>query len=450
MRASAASFDAGALTPFDSARLRFDLPLLRQDAIAARDSARGNAFYLAPNVRGAGVYHLQDEPDSGRLAALGGVGLTVYGTVLGRVAFYTHALIYTEHTDKAQFTHQFDPRFGETYSVEKGAGDSLLSDRTFNRFEEYVTLDLAHVRLKAGRDRVRMGPGYFSSLMAGPSTPPYWLLEARIDFAPWLAVDDYLLRMTDTEHDVLKYANLHRYEFRFADWLEIAFQDIVIYQDRDPDWAYALPLVPLSFAEANNGGRDNAAMGFDFLCTRFRGLSFWGELFLDDLVGPGTFFDDFWENRWAALGGFQVASPWPGFDADLVIEYGHVEPWTYNGRKAYTSFRQFNVPSASKLGPDSRSLDVQLAWRPLGWLEMKSRTEWNEKGRGRGATLGAIHDDAVDGQKKAFLAGPIDSELRSTQSIDVIWKRWIAATAYWVAAPDRNDQAVGFDAEFKW
>jgi hypothetical protein len=166
--------------------------------------------------------------------------------------------------------------------------------------------------------------------MAGSDTPPFYLLEARIDFAPWLSVDNFLLKMTDTDHDIRKFANLHRYEFKPKPWLEIAFQDIVIYQDRDPDWAYALPLVPFTFSEANNGGRDNAALGFDFLCTKIKGFSFWGEIFIDDLVGPATFLSDFWENRWAGLAGFQWVSPWDAADLDLILDYGHVEPWTYN------------------------------------------------------------------------------------------------------------------------
>ncbi|MEO6095967.1 MAG: capsule assembly Wzi family protein [Fibrobacteria bacterium] len=447
---------AGAWSPFDSSLNATELRALRPSLVFWSDPLRGHDFRLSPVARVGFLANSQStslsdsNSDSEQTAFLTGMGITVSGKAFSRLSFYSHAVIYTEFTDRAQFTHQFDPRFGETYSVEKSAGDSLLKDRTFNRFENYLLLDLPWITLKAGRDRVRMGPGYFSSSMAGAGTPPYYMLEARIDFAPWLSLDDYLLKMTDTDYDIRKYANLHRFEFKPRPWLEIGFQDIVIYQDRDPDWAYLLPLVPLSFAEANNGGRDNAAMGFDFLCARIKNLSFWGEVFIDDLVGPATFFDGFWENRWSGLAGFQAVSPWPEADADLVVEYGHVEPWTYNGRKPQTSFRHYNVSSASKLGPDSRSLDVQASYRPTAWLQLRSRAEWNEKGIGRGATLGTIHDDALDGTDKEFLGGATLLETRFTQETSLLWRSFVQVRLRWTALPGTGGSELGADAVFQW
>lgn len=447
----ALSMGASGRTAYDSAVYLSELPYLRRDLWAWSDTVRRHSLYLSPVARLGYQTTAGAGSDSDQSAVLTGAGLTVYGKLFSRLTYYTHALIYIESTDRAQFAHQFDPRYGETYSVEKGPGDGLLKDRTFNRFEEYILLDLPYVTLKAGRDRVRMGPGYFSSLMAGSDTPPYYMLEARVDFAPWLSLDNYLLKMTDTDHDILKYANLHRFEFRPRPWIEIAFQDMVIYQNRDPDWAYALPLVPLTFAEANNGGRDNASMGFDFMVTRIRNLSFWGELFLDDLLGPTAFFDDFWENRWAGLAGFQITSPWRAADADLVVEYGHVEPWTYNGRAPQTSFRHFNVPSASKLGPDSRSLDVQASWRPNGWLQLRSRAEWNEKGTARGSTLGVIHADSIDGTGKTFLGGNPISQRVFTQEAEARWRQYVTAKAWWSRRTgSRPEDRAGIEILASW
>jgi hypothetical protein len=433
--------------PADAAQAGRFIPSRRGEAVAwvAPDSA--NSFYLSPRAEAG--YTWRDRADSSGTAWLGGVGMEIHGRFGRRLSFYSQGLAYTEATDRAQFSHQFDPSQGETYSVEKGAGDSLLSDRTFNRYTAYALLDLPGIAIKAGRDRVHSGPGYFSSLTAERDTPPYWMAEARIDFAPWLGVRDYLLAMTDTDHAIRKYANLHRFEFRPLAGLEVAFQDIVIYQDRDPDWRYALPLAPLTFTEADEGGRDNAAMGFDFLYAGIRDLSVWGELFIDDLLGPSAFFDDFWENRWAALAGFQATSPLPWLDADLVVEWSHVEPWTYVGRQPQTSFRHFNVPSASKLGPDSRSLDIQLSYRPAARLEFRSRFEADDKGIGRQATLGVVHDDAIDGTSKRFLAGSVRSRRQWTQEIRFIASRYLDGRAGWghdFGDAARDEITVGVDA----
>jgi hypothetical protein len=432
----------------DSAALLFSLPGLRREAVLWSDSVRGHSLFLSPAVELG--WHGETHADSNDGARLAGLGGSLYGRVAPRLSYFTRGMIYTEYTDKAQFTHQFNPEFGETYSVEKGSGDSLLMDRTFNRFECYLLAELPWgFTLKAGRDRVHTGPGYFSSLMATKDTPPYWLLEARLEFADWLSMDNYLLRMTDTRHGIEKFANLHRFEFRPLRGLSVAFQDIVIYQDRGPDARYALPLAPLTFTESDMGGPDNSAMGFDFLYSGIRNLSFWGELFIDDLLGPSSFYDDFWENRWAGLAGIQVTSPLPRVDADLVVEYGHVEPWTYNGRQPQTSFKHFNAPSASRLGPDSRTLDAQLSYRPFKWLEIRERLDFTDKGLGRPGTLGAIHADSLDGLVKEWLGGPVSERRVWRQDVGLLWSQWLAARLEWsmdFADRERNGIAASLRA----
>jgi hypothetical protein len=418
-----------ALTPADRYWLDMRLPGRRAELLTWASPGRGNSLYLSPEFETG--FTAGSRGDSSLDARLGGFGLAAYGRLATRMAYYARGLVYTEMTGRKQFSHQFNPDMGETYSVEKGEGDSLLADRTFNRHTFYATYDLPWITFKAGRDHVHTGPGYFSSLTAGSETPPYYMIEARIDFAPWLQMDNYILRMTDTDHAIRKYANLHRFEFRPHPTLSLAFQDIVIYQDRDADPRYLLPLVPLTFTESENGGMDNSAMGFDFLWRAARHVSLWGELFIDDLLGPSAFFDDFWENRWAGLAGLQVTSPLPGFDADVVAEYGQVEPWTYIGREPQTSFKHFNVPSASKLGPDSRSLDLQAAYRPWRGLELKVRWEANDKGQGRQATLGVVHDDSIDPKTKDLLGGAVRSERILTPEASLLYGQYLLARLSW-------------------
>ncbi len=406
----------------DSVFLSAALPGFRKNLVEWADTNRNHSLFVSPSLDLSG--YTGNWNDTSRASTLFGFGGTLYGALARGISFYSHAVVYTEMTNRAQFSHQFNPQFGETYSVEKGAGDSLLKDRTYNRFESYLIADMPWLTLKAGRDHIHIGPGYFSSLMATRDTPPYYLVLARVDFAPWLSIDDNVIKMTDTQHDILKYANLHRFEFKPTNSLSLAFQDIVIYQDRDPDLRYILPLAPLMFTEADMGGPDNSAMGFDFLYCGLRNVSVWGELFIDDLMGPTSFFNDFWENRWAGLAGFQVTSPFPKVDADLVVEFSQVEPWTYNGRKPQTSFKHFNVASASKLGPDSRSWDFQFAYRPVSWIEIKEHAEFNDKGLGRSGILGVIHDDLVDGLTKDLLDGPVRADRILTTEVELHWKQY--------------------------
>lgn len=437
------------LSGFDSAYVYGRFPFGGGELLQWADPERGHSFFLSPMIEmGGGTGEASDTLGS---RAYGGLGARIHGNVGARLTYFTHATMYTEKTGKAQFAHQFNPGFGETYTVEKGPSDSLLDSRTYNRFEYYVKFDDDWWSIKAGRDWIHTGPGYFTSMSATRDTPPYYLLEGRLDFAPWLTLDNYLLKMTDTDFGIRKYAHLHRFEFKPMASLAIGYQDIVIYQDRDPDPMYLLPFVPLTFSEANGGGRDNAAMSFDALYASPFGLSFWSELFLDDLLAPTSFFDDFWENRWSLLAGFQWILPFPRVDADLVVEYSQVEPWTYNGRQPQTSFRHFNGPSASKSGPDSRTLDAQLSYRPLKWLELKERLGLYEKGLDRAGELGAIHDDAVDGVTKNLLGGRVQSRrLWQQEAIFLIGYRVSGRVAWALDFGDSEDDSFFSELRLAW
>ncbi len=429
------------LTEYDQYRLDGLYPFNNHSLVQWRDTVRQHGFNLSPIAFGSFL-------DTTNTNVLGGIGLRVFGDIQPGLVFFSRGGVFTETSSEAQYSHQFDPDYGESCSVEKGSGDSLLTSRTCAQFEYYLLAQLPWLDLKVGRDHLHMGPGYFSSLTASRNTPPYYFAEARIDFADWLYVDNYFLKMTDTDHSVLKYAHIHRFEFRPAPSLSIAFQDAVIYQQRDLDPAYLIPLVPLAFAEDNAGGRDNDAMSVDFMYTALSYVSFWGEVFIDDLLGPGTFFDDFWENRWAVLGGFQAVAPWEYLDADIVVEYSRVEPWTYNGREPYTSFRHYNVPSASKLGPDSWSLDIQASYRPIKVLQIRERVEWNVKGTQNGAVLGRIHQD-TDETTKEFLKGNALRVATLCHEISGYWNPYLNIRVFLKNVLD-GDNEMGAEFQAEW
>lgn len=397
---------------YDSLWLETYQPGIKFEHLKWKSEEQGSSIQARPELNLSCLF----TNDSIGTRFLTGFGLTLYGKVVNSLSFYSHGAVFTEATERPQFSHQFNPEYGEAYSVDKGTGDSLLANRTYNRNEYYLKYRFKPITIRAGRDWIHTGPGYFSSLTSSRETPPYPFAETRVDFAPWLFMDDFILRMTDTDHSILKYQHIHRFDFKLMPGLNLGYQDAVIYQNRDVDYRYLLPLVPLTFTEQNSGGLDNASMQFDFKYHPVQNLSLWGEFFIDDLLNPISFLDGWWENRWATLSGFQVISPWKAFDADLVVEYTHVEPWTYIGRSPQTGFKHFNVPSASRLGPDSRSLDAQIAWRPTRRNALIFAYFFGEKGTGAGSSLSQPHVDSVDGLRKSFLSNPNRTQALTIQS----------------------------------
>ncbi len=352
------------------------------------------------------VFELSLE-DTSEFVVSPSVGGLLFGTVGKNLSLYSRASVRVDLATQNMYHHQFDPSQGETCSVSVDGTRDLQAERTCATFESYFIWNWQWLSLKTGRDKIHMGPGYFSSLTAGDHTAPYFLLDARVDFAPWLHHNNMILRMVDSNYDVQKYLHIHRFEFKPSRAWHIAFQDMVIYQERDIEASYILPLVPLAFLEDNTGGRDNDALSLDVSFSGIRNFSLWGEIFIDDLQDVTSIFSSFWENRWAGLVGFQLTSPWLSQDFDIVVEYHRIEPWTYNGRQAYTSFRHFDKPSANIYGPNSQSLNTKISYRPVKWIELGEHFEFSEKGTDRGSKIGEIHDRQGfdDPEKKEWLGG---------------------------------------------
>src|SRR5690606_6734338 len=105
------------LSAFDSAALLERHPFSGRAMLRWSDSARGNSFRLSPLALGS--FSESGGGDTLGKVMLSGVGARIYGSLGGALTYYTHATVFTEKTDSARFTHQFDPEFGETYSVEK-------------------------------------------------------------------------------------------------------------------------------------------------------------------------------------------------------------------------------------------------------------------------------------------------------------------------------------------
>ena len=118
------------LSPYDLSSLENSDPFLNNEIIQWNDSLRRNSFYLSPKALIG--FQQSDEKDSIGSSLHVGIGARISGKLGNRLTYFTEAKVFTEKTNRDQFGHQFSPDFGETYSVEKGSGDSLLNTRTYN------------------------------------------------------------------------------------------------------------------------------------------------------------------------------------------------------------------------------------------------------------------------------------------------------------------------------
>jgi len=411
--------DRGGLAAADSANLKEFLVAPRE---LKRWTRHDDGTFLAIEPGVAGDIR-RDSSLTRRLLSLGG---TMYGSLGGEIQWYSQAFISTEWANQFIYYDRYQDPDGEPSEVPFGdpTHNGLYQKRTFNRYVAWAQWQHSWLTLKYGRDHLQHGPGEWTGLTTSRFAAPVTFFDVRIEPFPWLSVQSTTLHLMPTDAaggpslptwfpgDSQKWMQIQRFELRPLQGVEVAFQDQVVYPDSgglQPE--YLLPLVPVFFIQDLAGNAANAAMQFDARVDRIPFTSVWGALLIDDLDGPTTMFNNHWLNRWAALAGFRVVSPWRDFDADLTSEVSWVRPWTFTEERGngYT-FSNDGTVLGTEGGPDSRSFHVRALWRPQRLLELGPEYDQQEKGIGRRATLGALH-------------GPGDSD-----SASLLAKSWITRT----------------------
>lgn len=437
--------------PLSSTKIReFLKRAVERNALTGADSLAFSEFLDAPRelkrwTRMDDRTFLAIEPrvegsvrcDSSLTRRLGSLGGQAYGSLNDQVQFFSRASISTEWADRDIYYDRYQDPDGEPSEVPLDASNTtgLYSKRTFARYISWVQWQGTWLTAKYGRDALQHGPGEWTGLTTSRFAAPNTFFDFRIDPFPWLTVQTTTSKLLPSDlqggsalptwfsGDSRKWMHVHRYEIRPAEGFALAFQDQVVYSDSgglQPE--YLLPLVPIFFTQDVEGNGPNAAMQFDLRVDRIPFTSLWGAFLIDDLDGPTTILNDHWLNRWAALVGMRLVSPWRGLDADLTAEISVVRPWTFTEERTNGStFSSYGLPLGTEGGPDSRSLHFRFLWRPFPSLELGTEYNQQEKGIGRQAVLGTIHDESVDGAYSKLL---VHSWSTRTASARVGWEPW--------------------------
>jgi hypothetical protein len=163
----------------------------------------------------------------------------------------------------------------------------------------------------------------------------------------------------DGRYFIPKYLVAHRLEIHLSPRIHVNFSEMITYggEDRIPELTYLVPLIFLWPSEHALGDRDNKMIALEAEVFPLNGLRLFGTVFLDELVF-GQIFNDFWANKYALQGGFQISPR--RIPADLVVEATAVHPWTYTHRFVYGNYTHHGRDLGFFAGPNSRQLAAKL------------------------------------------------------------------------------------------
>lgn len=331
---------------------------------------------------------------------------------LGFIAGFPNAVIHLEYDLRKDFFVSSRPSDYSTIPT----GDPFVQEFDFNfPTRSYLKIGNLNLDLLIGREQMKWGPGYRSSLLISNS-PPYYdmvhlsyfsdFIKATFFFASlesYLTADELVIQDTMSDEGIIsfgkdsaaQYKTLtgHRFEFRFFDKLLVGVSDIIVIGGRAPELNEISPLMSLHNVYGEN--YSNVMLGLDASFVPRKNVRIYGEFAVDDIRNPLEGESAIPTSLGYIAGIHLTNNSLPG-NLDFHFEWARIDPWMYNrwqpylifsSRKKLVSFPDSTVyasyldfPTGYFLGGDVQSFYFELSWNYNFLLETSISYEFRQKG----------------------------------------------------------------------
>ena len=240
----------------------------------------------------------------------------------------------------------------------------------------YLAFKIPWLRLEAGRDEFRWGPGYVSSLMLSDNAPSLDHVQLCASYSnfKFLAFTSYLSRWGE------KHRFLSAQRLEVSLWHRVtlggALMSVYSWDSLQTRNLFGMmnPLIPAYLSVANSGHDDNFLVGWDAV-VHLPPVKVYGQLFLDNFefkqkpsMPPNAV-------GWQA--GAYCTPRWP---VEARFEYARVNAFTYYHRIHHIMYEQYGVPLGHEIGPDADQWFARVAGLPLDGLRVFATGTFTRRG----------------------------------------------------------------------
>ncbi len=275
-----------------------------------------------------------------------------------------------------------------------------LSGKSFDRTDAaYITSDFNLVRLKFGRDRLKIGYGLVKSIF-DENAPIFDYFGMKINYKAF----DYsylhgkILGESSSENGPIigkqisvtdKYIGYHRLGINISDALNFGIGEMIVYGNRSLDFSYLNPFIIYKFVQNDNKDRDNSLLFFDFNSKIFKGVKFYGTFLIDDLDFSkiGT---SYWGNQFLISVGVLSTVFYKTLPLDFQFEYMIVDPFVYTHRFSRNTYSNDGKSLASFVQPNSKLYVSKIYYRFTNRLKSSVKFTYMEHGANPLNTDGSV------------------------------------------------------------
>ncbi len=358
------------------------------------------------------TFRIQHNGDAGR-----GYHTDVLGIIgqKGKIAFATRYTFYRiTRTDK----------FSDLPSTYK---EGFLLDREYMKWINwgYPTSSLTynHADFTLGIHRQPVYWGYSttnSPIISNNVNPlPYIEWTTQIPHLRFKFIHARLSSNTSVDDDsvqVRRNLSAHRVEFDVTPNFEFAFNEMVIYANRDFELGYLNPVNFLFAEEQVQGDLDNKLMAIDFKWLIIPGLTSYGTWFFDEL-DFWKLFSGWWGNKFV----FQMGATYYPLSnlPSLSLEYTAARPWTYSHSDPVNSYTSAGRLLGLVDGPNTQSIRMASSWQINSKLFFQGEILWLQRGDDPGSDPLTSYSERgnFEEEDSNFLSGDIEHTRRAAMTI---------------------------------
>ena len=263
----------------------------------------------------------------------------------------------------------------------------------FLQARAYIDFNIGrHIYMQFGNDRMFTGNGY-RSLIFSDYSPPHLFLRTNVKV--WKLNYQFQInrmaadaRTSGNQRYPEKFVAYHHASFNIGKKLNIGVFESVVFSPKDSvndntfDLSYLNPVIFYRAIEQQFGSSDNALLGLDVKWNALRGVSFYGQLVLDEfLLNEIKAGNGWWANKFALQAGAKYIDALGVSNLDVQLEFNVVRPYTYSHYSQYGSYSNYRQSLAHPLGANFSEWVCIIRYQPIPKLNLVAKTFYAETGR---------------------------------------------------------------------
>jgi hypothetical protein len=288
----------------------------------------------------------------------------------------------------------FDPSLGLPVTSEAFV-DVAVTDNV----SSYLVFRLPWLDIQAGRDLIDWGPGYRGNLLLSRNSNYYDLFKFMFRFKKFNFESFHAF----LNADYAKYLAGHRLEIRLFRNFYFAVSEAVLYGNRDVEFLYFNPFVPILSSERHLGNQDNNMISVDATLLLKNRVKLYSEVLMDDFSFAKNIFHNY-INKWGLIIGGVWLNPFGVRDSEFRFELTRIQPFVYTHFNDMNTYTNYNNIIGHWLGPDADDIYFELAKQPN--KNLRFAISWEQRRRGEGNDLSK--NDPPSDQRTNFLGGVME------------------------------------------